>query len=493
MENAADISLSGCSAKLNFPASAAVFRASLPPNPEAGQRIDNRLKAVMALFRGEHISDVQEQFGICRSDLYKFKHRAVEAVREALADKKRGAQTPSNRTEEKKEDSIKAICERHPTLSSYQVKERLGADAPTARTIQRVRKRLALPRLNKRPAPSYSARRLTADEKKLVQETATSNLHLGCYRLCWDLQNRDGLRVSPSTTNRVKRKIIEETTPKIVPVIWKRYERKHPHSLWHGDFMEKVTLTDEERTAYQLTLQDDYSRAYLFCDLFLEPDVTITIKALIAAMRQFQTIPKMLLFDNGAHFKGNLLGAFCGNLGIRLIHSTPSHPQTNGKLERAFRDDMKDFYRRYAEWKLDELRKDLPGYVEYRNNIRGHWALGGKPACARLREQDWFALPSILEQLEGVARYPMRSRTIGLNQCIRLLGANAHIPDARYNETVALTETINGLEAETQDGRRFLLRDYRRLLNGYEPIPFLLRFQPLGSEAKKLIANAAER
>jgi transposase InsO family protein len=241
--------------------------------------------------------------------------------------------------------------------------------------------------------------------------------------------------------------------------------------------MEKVTLTDGERTVYQLALQDDYSRAYLFCDLFLEPDVTITVRALITAMRQFQTIPKMLLFDNGSHFKGNLLRAFCANLGIRLIHSTPHHPQTNGKLERAFRDDMKDFYRTYAEWELDELRKDLPEYVEYRNNVRGHWALDGKPACTRLQEQDWFALPSILDQLEEFARYPMRLRTIGVNQCIRLLGANAHIPDTCYNETVALTETIDGLEAITQDGRRFLLKDYRRLLNGYEPIPFLLRFR----------------
>jgi hypothetical protein len=124
--------------------------------------------------------------------------------------------------------------------------------------------------------------------------------------------------------------------------------------------------------------------------------------------------------------------------------------------------------------------------------VRGHWALDGKPACTRLQEQDWFALQPILDRLEEVARYPMRSRTIGGNQCIRLLGANAHIPDTFYNETVALTETIDGLEAETQDGRRFLLRGYRRLLNGYEPLPFLLRFQPLASEAKKLITNAAE-
>jgi hypothetical protein len=32
--------------------------------------------------------------------------------------------------------------------------------------------------------------------------------------------------------------------------------------LWHDDFLEKVTLTDRDRTGYQFTLQDDYSRGY---------------------------------------------------------------------------------------------------------------------------------------------------------------------------------------------------------------------------------------
>ncbi len=60
--------------------------------------------------------------------------------------------------------------------------------------------------------------------------------------------------------------------------------------------MEKVTLTYENRTAYQLTLLDDYSRAYVFCDLFRKVSVLTTIKALIAAMRASRTIPKALVF-----------------------------------------------------------------------------------------------------------------------------------------------------------------------------------------------------
>jgi hypothetical protein len=27
------------------------------------------------------------------------------------------------------------------------------------------------------------------------------------------------------------------------PAVWRRYERRHPHSLWHGDFMDKTTLS----------------------------------------------------------------------------------------------------------------------------------------------------------------------------------------------------------------------------------------------------------
>ena len=133
--------------------------------------------------------------------------------------------------------------------------------------------------------------------------------------------------------------------PKPPKPVWQFYERKHPHSLWHGDFLEKITLSDCDQTAYHLALMDDYSRGYVFCDLFMAPDMRTTIRGLIAAMRQWCVIPKAVVFDNGAPFKGKLLSVFCANVGIQLIHASVYHPQTNGKLERALRDDMRDFYR----------------------------------------------------------------------------------------------------------------------------------------------------
>jgi hypothetical protein len=289
-------------------------------SPAGDDRLSRRVQAVLALLRGELAAQVSAQFAICRSDLYKFRRRALDAMRAALSDEKKGPKTPHNRLDAQKEDAIRSVCERHPTLSSYEVRDRLQAEAPSARTIQRVRNRLDLPRLNKRDTPSLKAHRFNSDEKQLIRNTVESKLYLEPYRLAWDLQNQHRLNISPTTTRRVKRTILDERNPRPAPVVWRFYERHHPHRLWHGDFFEKVTLTDEDRAAYQLTLMDDYSRAYVFCDLLRDPSMNDTIRAMIAAMRQYQTIPHGVVFDNGSQFKGYLLSAFCTNLGIRLIH-----------------------------------------------------------------------------------------------------------------------------------------------------------------------------
>lgn len=495
MSNSSNISLSGHSAKSDSVISEAACKKLSPVEEPADEKIGRRVQAVVAMLSGSPVDEVSLESGICRSDLYKFRNRALAAMREALRDEKRGPRHPHNRTDETKERKVKVVCERHPTFSSYQVEEKLKDDAPSARTIQRMRKRLRLPRLKKRAVPAMKAHRFTRKEKKLIRKTVSSKMYLGCYRLAWDLQNKNKLPINPSTTRRVKRTIIDEQNPKPAPVLWRFYERKHPHSLWHGDLFEKVTLTDEDRTAYQLTLLDDYSRAYVFCDLFREVDMLVTIRALIAAMRQYQTIPKAMVSDNGSYFKGGLVTSFCRNLGIRLIHSGVRHPQTNGKLERAFSDDRKEFYDQYDEWIFDELKRDLPEYVRYRNHVRGHLALGGRPSITRLQEQDWFALPTALERLESFARHPLEPTPVEINGCIRAMGRNGYIPGLRYREKVALTETLDGLEAETKDGRIYLLRNYRKYKHALscfreEELPFCFEFEPLNTLA--IMSDAEE-
>ena len=100
--------------------------------------------------------------------------------------------------------------------------------------------------------------------------------------------------------------------------------------------------------------------------------------------------------------------------------------------------------------------------TEKRCKVRGHYALGGKPAFTRLQEQNWFALPSVLDRLESFARHPLGSTPVEVNSCIRVLGRNGYIPNLRYRQKVFLTETLEGLEARSKEGRVYLLRNYRK-------------------------------
>jgi len=314
----------------------------------ARTKCGQRLQAVLDLFRGDAVADVFVRYGIGRSNLYKFRRRALTAIHEALADRRRGPRQPHNRIPSDSEARVVSVCPRHPTWSSYTIHRRGGATAPSPRTIQRIRTRHALARLSKREPAVRRRRQLTPQARTRVDAILTGKPHLGPERTVWDLQNSDQVTVSASTIKRMKRKRREALLPPRPPTPdWRFYERHHPHSLWHGDFMEKVTLTDLDQTAYQFTLQDDYSRSYVFCDLFLYPDIRTTIRSLIAAMRTWRAIPKAVVFANGSPLRGRLLSAFCDQLGIRLIHAAVNHPQTNGKLERAFRDDMRDFYEQY--------------------------------------------------------------------------------------------------------------------------------------------------
>jgi transposase InsO family protein len=302
------------------------------------------------------------------------------------------------------------------------------------------------------------------------------------------------MECGPSTIKRLKRKIHEAMYPPLPPPVWRFYERHHPHSLWHGDFLEKVILTNLDCTAYQLMLMDDYSRGYVFCDLFLDPDMRTTVRAIITAMRQWRVVPTAVLFDNGAPFKGRLLVAFCKNVGIRLTHSAFNHPQTNGKLERAFRDDMKDFYQSYDEWILEPLRGDLPAYMYYRNYVRGHRALGGKPSTTRLNEQDHVAPQELLDRLESFARYEVKRKVIDHYGYIQLFGRIAYVGRAWKEREMTFVETLEGLEAHAEGRCMAVLRDYwkYRKLPSWEQrtIPPRLYFRPHERDACPRIADA---
>ncbi len=94
-----------------------------------------------------------------------------------------------------------------------------------------------------------------------MRHILTLRPHPGPERVRWDVQNGEHLTISTSTVKRLKRNIQAALHPAPPPPpapVWRFYERHHPHSLWHGDYLKKIKLADRSgQTAFQLTFQDD--------------------------------------------------------------------------------------------------------------------------------------------------------------------------------------------------------------------------------------------
>ena len=85
--------------------------------------------------------------------------------------------------------------------------------------------------------------------------------------MSWDVTNILKIPISAATVLRWRRKIGGFVDAK---VNWQFYERKHPHSLWHGDVL-KLWYLPSGKYVGQLAFMDDYSRGYVACELTINP------------------------------------------------------------------------------------------------------------------------------------------------------------------------------------------------------------------------------
>jgi transposase InsO family protein len=125
-----------------------------------------------------------------------------------------------------------------------------------------------------------------------------------------------------------------------------RFEHPHPNDLWQMDFKGEFALDDNSADrrsfCYPLTVLDDHSRFALALSACSSQATESTQNALTEVFRRYG-LPERMTMDNGSpwgsprphaytHFAVWLL-----RLGIRVSHSRPHHPQTQGKDERFHR------------------------------------------------------------------------------------------------------------------------------------------------------------
>ncbi len=130
-----------------------------------------------------------------------------------------------------------------------------------------------------------------------------------------------------------------------------------------------------------LNVIDDHSRFLLASvagGVFKAADVVAAFHAAASA----NGLPASVLTDNGAVFTAVSRKGRCAieletaRLGIRYHHSSPYHPQTCGKVERAHQTVKRWLAKHEAAATVGELQAELDRFRAYYNDVRPHRAIG---------------------------------------------------------------------------------------------------------------------
>lgn len=142
---------------------------------------------------------------------------------------------------------------------------------------------------------------------------------------------------APSTVTGILRRhgLLGEAPP---PRDYVRFEAQVPNDLWQMDFKGWFSVADGGR-CHPFGVLDDHSRFNLVLAACADQR-TATVQYLLTGAFSRYGLPQRILCDNGPPWGNNLhqpwtpLGVWLVDVGIKVIHSRPYHPQTAGKQER---------------------------------------------------------------------------------------------------------------------------------------------------------------
>ena len=245
---------------------------------------------------------------------------------------------------------------------------------------------------SRRPASSPSA--IGADAAELIarlrKELDGQGLDAGPHTIAWHLQAHHGLKVSPATVHRhLARAGLAAPQPRKRPrSSWTRFAAEQPNELRQSDFTHWPLAGGE--TAEILAWVDDHSRYILSLTAHMPvtgQDVVEAFRAACAA----HGAPAATLTDNGLVFTTRLLPSSPANalekelarLGVTRKNGKPSHPQTQGKVERLHQTLKRRLARQPPAPDLPALQGQLGQFADEYNHRRPHRSLDRKtPAAA---------------------------------------------------------------------------------------------------------------
>jgi hypothetical protein len=257
-----------------------------------------------------------------------------------------------------------------------------------------------------------------------------------------------------STINRVldRHDKLERNPKKRPRSSWRRFVYARPRDCYQEDGTEWELAGGSKAVIFDVL--DDCTRLLVACRAHPAETAAGAIDAFEHAVREMGA-PGLQLTDNGSAFTARLthpgkgISAFTRTVlahGTRLIHSSPYHPQTCGKIERHHQTLKKWLRARPRAVTIAELQAHLDEYRHHYNNRR-HSALPKRMTPA----QAWAAA-----EILGGPTNPPRQADATLHRC--KVAANGAIAVGPHQMSVGTPHAGTTVTA-IRDGMRLTVYD----------------------------------
>jgi len=168
-----------------------------------------------------------------------------------------------------------------------------------------------------------------------------------------------------------------------------RYTREFPNDLWQVDFKGWDYIKGLGKL-HLLAIIDDHSRFALAARWYKTNEEAHVIVSLRETFEKYG-LPNEILSDNGSQFRGinedqvTRYERLLAMLGVKVIHHSPNHPESKGKIERFFGTiaskfipEIRFLLSKNLHMTLGELNAFFDKWIHKFNTKHKHRSLGWK-------------------------------------------------------------------------------------------------------------------
>jgi len=217
----------------------------------------------------------------------------------------------------------------------------------------------------------------TPDEQKAIIGFCRTNKDMlfGYRYLAWLMVDRNIAFVSPATVYNIMKRndLIHRWARPAGEEKTKGFDQpKAPNEQWHTDISYIKILGV---FYYFISVMDGFSRKILVWGLFTSMD-GINVEFLIAkAKERYPDANARIIHDNGKQFVSKDFYDLIALLELCETAASPSHPQSNGKLERFHEIFKTEHVRRTAYTGYDDAKEKMARWIRFYNSERLHGAI----------------------------------------------------------------------------------------------------------------------